>query len=64
MTYLLLTSAASLAVFVLLLWRAPRGWQDDRGFHLGDEPYQDLDHAAQPQEEAASGRSSRQRRAA
>lgn len=31
-------SALSLLALTLLLWRAPRGWQDDNGFHLGTEP--------------------------
>ena len=38
MIYLLLTSGVSLCILALLLWRAPRGWQDADGFHLGDEP--------------------------
>ena len=38
MDYLLIVSGISLAILGLLLWRAPRGWQDDQGFHLGDVP--------------------------
>jgi hypothetical protein len=38
MMYLLLTSGVSLIILGLLLWRAPRGWQDPDGFHLGEEP--------------------------
>ncbi len=39
MTYFLLVSGLSLAVLVLLMRQAPRGWQDQDGFHLGDEPH-------------------------
>lgn len=39
MTYVLLVSGLSLAILGLLVWRAPRGWQDENGFHLGEEPY-------------------------
>lgn len=42
MTYLMLLSGLSLAVLALLVWRAPRGWQDEDGFHLGDEPYEGI----------------------
>lgn len=38
MIYLLLTSGVSLVILGLLLWAAPRGWQDEEGFHLGEEP--------------------------
>lgn len=42
MTYLILISAASLLVQVALLWAAPRGWQDEAGFHYGEEPHRPL----------------------
>lgn len=38
MICLLLGSGLSLVVLGLLAWRAPRGWQNQDGFHLGDEP--------------------------
>jgi len=38
MTYLLFVSGLSLAILGVLLWCRPRGWQDDQGFHPGDEP--------------------------
>jgi len=38
MTYLMLISGLSVALLALLIWRAPRGWQDEDGFHLGDKP--------------------------
>ena len=38
MIYILLTSGVSLVILGLLLWAAPRGWQDEDGFHLGEEP--------------------------
>lgn len=43
MTYFLLISGVSLAILALLVWRAPRGWQDEDGFHLGEEPYRSVD---------------------
>lgn len=42
MTYLILISAASLLVLVVLLWAAPRGWQDEAGFHYGEKPHRPL----------------------
>lgn len=38
MICLLLGSGLSLVILGLLAWRAPRGWQNQDGFHLGDEP--------------------------
>lgn len=65
MTYFLLISGASLAVLAFLLWRAPRGWQDDNGFHLGQEPYRRIDtSAAGPQQAAAETPRARVRKAA
>jgi len=42
MTYFILISAASLLVLVALMWAAPRGWQDENGFHYGEEPHPPL----------------------
>ena len=42
MTYFILISAASLLVLVALIWAAPRGWQDDAGFHYGQAPHRPL----------------------
>ena len=52
MIYFLLASGASLAVLGLLLWRAPRGWQDQDGFHLGEETYQEIDCPAATEQNA------------
>lgn len=52
MIYFLLASGASLAVLGLLLWRAPRGWQDQDGFHLGEETYQEIDLPAATEQNA------------
>ena len=41
MIYLLLIPAISLLILAVLAWRAPHGWQDEKGFHLGQEPYQE-----------------------
>jgi hypothetical protein len=38
MIYFLLISVVSLVVLAVLLSRAPRGWQDEDGFHLGQQP--------------------------
>lgn len=46
MIYFVLISAASLAILALLIWRAPRGWQDENGFHLGQEPFRSVDAVA------------------
>lgn len=43
MIYFLLISIISLAILALLLWRAPRGWQDADGFHLGQQSYRPID---------------------
>ena len=40
MLYLLLVPVVSLAILAVLVWRAPEGWEDEYGFHLGQEPYQ------------------------
>lgn len=64
MIYLLLASGASLAILGLLLWRAPRGWQDQDGFHLGEEPYQQSDDEAADSAAEASVKAAASRRAA
>lgn len=58
MTYFILISAASLLVLVALIWAAPRGWQDEAGFHYGQEPHAPLapPRAAEPQPTAPSAR--------
>ena len=40
MLYLLLVPVVSLAILAVLVWRAPEGWEDESGFHLGQAPYQ------------------------
>jgi hypothetical protein len=43
MIYFLLISIISLAILAFLLWRAPRGWQDEDGFHLGEQSHRPID---------------------
>lgn len=64
MTYLLLASGISLAVLALLLWQAPRGWQDQDGFHLGKEPYTPLDTIMSPSDETSPRKSQAHRKTA
>lgn len=50
MTYLMLISGLSVALLALLIWRAPRGWQDEDGFHLGDKPYEGIEGKLLPKQ--------------
>lgn len=34
-------AVASAIVGAIAIWRAPLGWQDERGFHLGIPPGED-----------------------